>query len=185
MLAQIKQLKAAIAQLEGQRAGVVRERSALQGKLRTAQAQRAKLVGERAKLQTGRNELTKARAKLVTGRAELTKARGELATGREELTGARAELAAGREELLAKRAELETTRTQMTELKDGVPAAFEQAKANYLAEIDERAPRIEATFQSGLNGGFRDLYILFAGACALTLGALLFVGRGPGQSTQP
>lgn len=183
--AQIEGLKAAIGQLEGQRAGVVRERSTLQGKLRDAQAQRTKLAGERAKLQTGRNELAKARAKLVTGRGELTKARAKLATGREELTGARDNLASGREELLAKRSELETTRTQMTELKDGVPGAFEQAKATYLAEIDERAPRIEAAFQGGLNAGFRDLYLLFAGACALTLGALLFVGRGPGQADQP
>lgn len=40
-------------------------------------------------------------------------------------------------------------------------------------------------FQGGLNAGFRDLYILFAGACALTLGVLLLVGRGPHHPAAP
>lgn len=65
-----------------------------------------------------------------------------------------------------------------------MPAAFETSKDAYLAEIDARGPRLEAAFQGGLNAGFRDLYILFSGACVLTLLALVFVGRGPGASEQ-
>ncbi len=183
--AQIEGLRAAISQLEGQRAGAVKERTTLQGKLRDAQAQRTTLAGERAKLQRGRRQLAAARAKLVTGRTELTAARAKLATGRGELTGARDKLAAGRTELLAKRDELVTARDQMTELKAGVPGAFEQAKATYLAEIDARAPRIEEVFQAGLNVGFRNLYLLFAGACVLTLAALVAVGRGPQAKALP
>ena len=89
------------------------------------------------------------------------------------------------EDLRSGRAEMVTTLGQLQELHDAVPGAFEASKADYLAEIDARGPRIEAAFQGGLNAGFRDLYILFAGACALTLGVLLLVGRGPHHPAAP
>ena len=51
-------------------------------------------------------------------------------------------------------------------------------QADYLAAIDDRSDRIESAFQSGLSGGFRDLYILFAITCVLTLAALAAIGSG-------
>lgn len=154
--AKIDGLRTAIRGLEGQRTSAVSERSALQRKLSDALAQRTKLAGERAKL----------------------------ASGRDELVTARANLAAGQEKLRGKLAEITTTRAQLVEMKAAVPGTFDQAKSDYLAEITARTPQIETAFQSGLNVGFRNLYILFAGACALTLGALLFVGRAPDQGVQ-
>ena len=105
-------------------------------------------------------------------------------SGRAELAQARRDLESAREDLRGGRAEMITTLGQLQEMHDAVPGAFEASKATYLAEIDARAPRIEAAFQGGLNEGFRNLYILFAGACVLTLGALMLVGRGPVQADQ-
>ena len=59
-----------------------------------------------------------------------------------------------------------------------MPDAFAASQADYLAAIDDRSDRIESAFQSGLSGGFRDLYILFAITCVLTLAALAAIGSG-------
>ena len=165
VLGQIEGLKAGIAQLQAKRAAAASELATLQKKLTATQAERAKLAAARAKLDTGRRELTEARAKL--------------ATGREELTRARADLAAARDTLAAKRAELVDTKMKMTELRAGVPAAFQASLAAYLAEIDARGPRLEAVFQSGLNEGFRDIYVLYGAASLLTLLLLGLVPKVP------
>lgn len=64
---------------------------------------------------------------------------------------------------------LESTRNEMSSLsqhlqamKEGVPAALESAKQDYLTQIDERATRIEGMFQETLNEGFRGLFALVA-----------------------
>ncbi len=210
--AQADALAAAIAELEGQRDTALAERDTLAAQaeeaateLGTLQTQRDELIAARDELATGRTELTKARAELATGRTELTKARAELATGRTELTKARAELATGRSELLAAReellgaraeiadthAELVDTAAKMVELRDAVPGAFDQALADYLAEIGARAPKIERAFQTGLNSGFRDLYLLYGAACLAVLGVLALVpkpkvrDRDPGPAPDP
>lgn len=68
---------------------------------------------------------------------------------------------------------LESTRNEMSSLsqhlqamKEGVPAALESAKQDYLTQIDERATRIEGMFQETLNEGFRGLFALVA-ACSI------------------
>ena len=172
LLAQLEQLRRAEAALSAQRQAAVSQRDTLAAQLATTLAQRDDLAAQRATLQEGRDQLAGARSELEAGRVELL-------DGRTELAGARRDLESAREELRGGRAELVTTLAQLQELRDAVPGAFEASKADYLAEIDARGGRIEHAFQSGLNGGFRDLYILFAGACALTLAALLLVGRSP------
>lgn len=178
LLAQLGQLRAAEAALSAQRQEAVTQRDALAAQLATTLSQREDLATQRAALQEGRTKLADARAELEAGQEELM-------GGRSELAQARSELEAAREDLRSGRAEMVTTLGQLQELHDAVPGAFEASKADYLAEIDARGPRIEAAFQGGLNAGFRDLYILFAGACALTLGVLLLVGRGPHHPAAP
>jgi hypothetical protein len=78
---------------------------------------------------------------------------------------------------LAERDELRVTRAEMVELQEAVPAAFDTALESYLAEIDDAAPAIESAYQQGLNQGFRSVYLLFGGAAALSLVALVLVGR--------
>ena len=59
-------------------------------------------------------------------------------------------------------------------LRDAVPAAFEAAKSDYLAEIDARAPVLEQVFSDTLNSGFRGIYLSTMTA-ALLAGALLLL----------
>lgn len=103
-----------------------------------------------------------------------------------------------RSKLVAERMFADETPTRVAEIQGGVQSGIDGLRSalgeldqgegemtSGLAEIDARGPRIEAAFQGGLNAGFRDLYILFAGACALTLGVLLLVGRGPHHPAAP
>ncbi len=64
------------------------------------------------------------------------------------------------------RDEMSTLRENLQAMKDGVPAALESAKQDYLTQIDERATRIEGMFQKTLNEGFRGLFALVA-ACSI------------------
>ena len=172
LAAQLGQLRAAEARLSAQRDAAATQRDALRTQLATLVSQRDDLAAQRVLLASGRAELAEARSQLESGREELRQGRAELGQGRTDLAAARVELDAGR-------AEVVTTLGQLREMREAVPRTFEQAKVGYLAEIDARADRIEGAFQQGLNKGFRDLYLLFAATCLLTLAALLAVGRPP------
>ena len=190
LTAQADALSAAIAELEGQREAAQAERDTLAAQAEEATAeldslvtQRADLVDAREELRTGRSGLQEARAGVVTGRTQVAKARGELAANRTELVASREDLRGARAELADTRAELVDTSQKMVELRDAVPASFEQGLATYLTQIDERAPRIERAFQTGLNSGFRNLYLLYGAACLAMLGVLLVAPRPPARAT--
>lgn len=57
--------------------------------------------------------------------------------------------------------------SKMTALKDAIPGAFETAKENYVAEIKKKGPQIESTFQSTINGGFKNVYLTSAIAAVI------------------
>lgn len=161
--AQVAGLRAAVAQLEAQRGAAIEQRTQLQAKREQATKKRADLVASRAALLRGRAALAQASVKLSGGRADLARARADLAEARSTV--------------LAERDELRVTRAEMVELQEAVPAAFDTALESYLAEIDDAAPAIESAYQQGLNQGFRSVYLLFGGAAALSLVALVLVGR--------
>jgi EmrB/QacA subfamily drug resistance transporter len=62
---------------------------------------------------------------------------------------------------------------QMTTMKNAVPAAFETAKNDYLAAIDNEKTAIENEFQVTLNAGFKQVYMTVAVASLLALGILM------------
>jgi len=152
---QIAQLQAAVAALQEQRDAAASQLADLQAQRETVTAQRAQLVT--------------AKAGAATGRAKLAEARDGLRTGQTELTKARADLAAGREKVVAAQADVAETRRQMTVLSDAVPGAFDTALATYLADIDARGARLEATYQSTLGDGFRGVFAVYGAACLLML----------------
>ncbi len=167
------QLKAGAAQLGGARTALVAQRAALQQQrdallaARTNLAkQRNDLVAQRSALIRQRNDLTKQRADLIQARTDLVGKLAEVTQSRADLTTARTEVSAARDDLI------ETVR-KMTVLRDAVPGAFQQAQRDYLAQIDARGPQLEATFQSTLNGGFRDIYLTTGIVCVLAMGLLL------------
>lgn len=67
------------------------------------------------------------------------------------------------------RSEMKDTVWKMTELKKAVPSAFDTAKENYIKEIDKNGAEIESVFQSTLNEGFKQVYLVVAIACAIAL----------------
>ena len=77
-----------------------------------------------------------------------------------------------RDELSEALISLAEIRTKLITLRDAVPGAFDTAKANYLAEIDARAPALEQAFADTLNTGFKGIY-LSTMAAALLAGLLL------------
>lgn len=71
-------------------------------------------------------------------------------------------------------AAMQNLSAQMTELRDAVPGAFDKALENYVAEIDNKGADIEEVFQSTLNEGFSDIYLLTVITSALALLILCF-----------
>jgi len=188
---QIEALQASIAQAEGERDAAAQQRTDLRTELDSLTGQRAKLAKERDNLAAARKELTTQRSRLATARTELTEQRAKLADGRDalrvqrdklakgrsEVAKAREELAAAMEELDAVRAELEDTVTKLSELRDAVPGSFDRALQDYLAEIDARAPRLEAAFGTAVGDGYRGVYLFNLFACLLALVLLALIPR--------
>ena len=63
---------------------------------------------------------------------------------------------------------------KMIVLKNSIPNAFEEGEKSYLKEIDKRRDKIENTFQSVLNKGFKNVYLTTAVASILGLFLLFF-----------
>lgn len=166
---------------------------ALATKLQSTTAQRTVLVGQRSTLRTKLANLKRSRAKLASQRktviakrasltAELTTIEAKLARAKSD----RADLVRAREELASAQAELADTSRKLTELRDAVPGAFQTAKANYLAEIDARAPQLQQAFADTLNTGFRGIYLSTMTAALLAAVLLLvYPARRRASSRDP
>lgn len=62
----------------------------------------------------------------------------------------------------------------MEKVKDAIPDAFDKALDGYLVAIDNNAEKIEKAYQSALNKGFKNIYLLTAITSALALVILKF-----------
>ncbi|MFZ0531322.1 MAG: MFS transporter [Propionicimonas sp.] len=157
---QIEALQTKLATTRASRTQLVAKRATLRARLRTVRAERADLAAQRT-------ALVRKRAGLTDQLASLSAKRARAVAGHRKLERAIAEI----DDALA---ELADTESKLTTLRDAVPGAFETAKADYLAEIDARAPKLEQTFADTLNGGFRGIYLttIVAGLLALLLLAL-------------
>jgi hypothetical protein len=63
---------------------------------------------------------------------------------------------------------------KMNLLKEAIPGAFDTAKINYLAEIENKRDVVENEFQRILNDGFKQIYSTVAIASLLAMVVLLF-----------
>ena len=70
--------------------------------------------------------------------------------------------------------EMDTLAGYMGEMRDAVPDAFDNVLTDYLTAIDDNSDAIEDCFQSTLNEGFADIYMLTAIISALALIVLIF-----------
>ena len=69
---------------------------------------------------------------------------------------------------------MKTLSTQLSSVKEELPAAFEQAGKNYAESVKELSPQIETAYQETVNVGYRNMYLFQVGANALGLIILLF-----------
>lgn len=69
---------------------------------------------------------------------------------------------------------MKTLVKQMKDVKKAIPSAFDDALDIYLSKIDENAEQIEKAFQSTLNKGFRNIYLLTTITAGLALVILKF-----------
>ena len=69
---------------------------------------------------------------------------------------------------------MKSLKEKMIVLKNSIPGAFEEGEKSYLKEIDKRSDKIENTFQSVLNKGFKNVYLTTAVASILGLFLLFF-----------
>ena len=69
---------------------------------------------------------------------------------------------------------MKSLKDKMVVLKNSIPNAFEEGEKSYLKEIDKRRDKIENTFQSVLNKGFKNVYLTTAIASILGLFLLFF-----------
>ena len=69
---------------------------------------------------------------------------------------------------------MKSLKDKMVVLKNSIPGAFEEGEKSYLKEIDKRRDKIENTFQSVLNKGFKNVYLTTAVASILGLFLLFF-----------
>ena len=69
---------------------------------------------------------------------------------------------------------MKSLKEKMIVLKNSIPGAFEEGEKSYLKEIDKRSDKIENTFQSVLNKGFKNVYLTTAVASFLGLFLLFF-----------
>lgn len=117
--------------------------------------------------------LENAKKTLTSQVAMLTKQREETLAKINETSAKRKEMLEAIFAIEGAKADINDTINKMTALENAVPAVFEEANENYLAEIDKLAPQIEAEFQNTLNVGFRQIY-LATGICAL-IGMVLLI----------
>lgn len=170
---------AKLATLRRQHSTLTRQRDALHAARATLAAQRARLVRQRDVLTGKRAALTVARARLTAGRDKLLAARLSLARSRDKLADGYRALDKARDGIVDARAEVDRTVRELRTLDAAVPGAFDQALTDYLAQIDRLGPELRRTFQSTLNEGFRDLYLLYGAACLLLLGLLPLIPVPP------
>lgn len=69
---------------------------------------------------------------------------------------------------------MKSLKDKMVVLKNSIPSDFEEGEKSYLKEIDKRRDKIENTFQSVLNKGFKNVYLTTAVASILGLFLLFF-----------
>jgi len=104
----------------------------------------------------------------------------ELSGKLEESKASRDQMKEGLDGMNAALAEMTDTTDKMTALKEAIPGAFETAKNNYLAEIENRRLPIETEFQKTMNAGYKQLYLTVTISSAAALVILAFYRKKKG-----
>ncbi len=132
----------------------------IEGGIRTLQAKRDAAAAQKTELEKKLAGMETAQTGMRDGVAGMDEAMAGMEKG---LSG----MASSRELLIA-------TTTKMTEIRDAMPGAFEASRVGYLTTLEGMRPELEGIFQTGLNGGFHDMYLMVALLSGLAIVVLIF-----------
>ena len=141
-----------IEQMQGAMMGMKAQIAEMKEQMKPMIEQRDEMSKKINNLQGTINKLTRQRKKMIGQRAEMDKAIREMKSAI---------------------ADIKDAQWKMGELKKGIPAAFEGAKANYMKALDAKEGEIKQCYQDTLNVGFRQMFELTA--CASVVGILLLL----------
>lgn len=143
-----EQDKAKIEQLTGQIQG-------LNGQIAGKKGQISGMEGEQSKMQEAINGVSSGIKGISSGISQTTEKRQKLINQRAEMGTAISGIEEGRGEMM-------DTLDKMNALKEAIPGAFDKAEKDYIKAIDKRSEKIENTYQSSLNVGFRQVFLMTA-----------------------
>ena len=132
----------------------------IEGGIRTLQAKRDAAAAQKTELEKKLAGMETAQTGMRNGVAGMDEALAGMGKG---LSG----MVSSRELLIA-------TTTKMTEIRDAIPGAFEASRVGYLNTLEGMRPELEGIFQTGLNGGFHDMYLMVALLSGLAIVVLIF-----------
>ena len=144
---------------------------------------REKMKPQLEKLQKKQKELARAEKKMDRGIASLTAAQKKIRQKQARLKYQKAQMAKAITGIQEGKREAKDTLRKLKIMKKAVPGALAAAEKNYIKELDRRSPEIRQTYQSALNRGFRQVFIMTAIASGAGLLLLLMYRRRREESS--
>lgn len=132
-----------------------------------------KMKPQLEKLQRKQEELARTEKKMDSGIASLTAAQRKIRQKQDKLKYQKAQMAKAIAGVQEGKREARDTLRKLRIMKKAVPGALAASETNYMKEIDRRSPEIRKTYQSALNRGFRQVFIMTATASGAGLLLLL------------
>ena len=128
-----------------------------------------------AKLEAMKTQVTTMKTKVDTMKSQLETMKSQSNKMKTQLASMKSALSSMKETLKT----MKSLEDKMVILKDSVPNAFAEGEKSYLKEIDNRSDKIENTFQSILNEGFKNVYLTTGISSIIGLVLLAFYNNKP------
>lgn len=133
-------------------------------------AMKAQVDTMKEKANTLKTQVNTMKTKMTTMKSQLNTMKTQANTMKTQLNKMKTALTSMKETLNS----MKSLENKMLTLKNTVPDAFAEGEKTYLKEIDKRSEKIENTFQSILNEGFKNVYLVTAISSTVGLILLLF-----------
>lgn len=130
-----------------------------------------------AKLEAMKTQVTTMKTKVDTMKSQLKTMKTQSNSMKAQLDSMKSALSSMKETLNT----MKSLEDKMVILKDSVPNAFAEGEKSYLKEIDNRSDKIENTFQSILNEGFKNVYLTTGISSMIGLVLLAFYNNRPNR----
>ena len=132
-----------------------------------------KMNGEMMGMIAGRDGISSGIKGISTGIKAMKKNRNEMRAKRNKMIASRDKMGEAINGMQTALTSMKDAKWKMGELKAAIPGAFEQARDNYMKQLNDKQDEIKKVYQDTLHVGFRQMFIL-TGAAAI-LGLLLLL----------